>query len=104
MDKVKAYVANHIVSWIIEIVAISIVGIITVSEIRKTNEQTRAMLTSISEFAGERREAAGEALDSVLGEAKNIEIDGKIDINTLGSKAREMWDNRNINEEDEEHD
>lgn len=101
MNKVKAYIANHIISWIIEIVAISIVGTIAVSEIRKTNEQTRAMLTSISAFAADRQEAVGNAIDSIAGEAQNIEIEGKIDINTLGTKAKEMWDNRN-NDKDTE--
>lgn len=91
MDKIKAYVANHIVSWVIEIVAISIVGMITVSEIRKTNEQTREMLTSISAFAADRQEAVGGAIDSIANEAQNVEIGGKIDINTLGEKAKNMW-------------
>lgn len=102
MDKVRTYIANHIVSWVIEIVAISIVGVITVSEIRKTNEQTREMLTSISAFAADRQEAVGNAIDSIAGEAQNIEIGGKVDINTLGSKAKEMWDNRGQEEDLEE--
>jgi len=101
MNRVKAFIVNHWVSWVIELSILGVVGMITIAEVRKTNEQTRAMLTSISQFASERKEAVGDAIDSIAGEAQNIEIEGKIDISTLGSKAKEMWDNRN-NDEDTE--
>ena len=101
MDKIKAYVASHIVSWIIEIGAIAIVATITISEVRKTNEQTRAMLTSISAFAAERQEAVGDAIDSIADEAQNIRVDGRINLKEVNvDTVRNFF----IKEEDEEHD
>jgi len=109
MSKVGSYIADKLVSWIIEIAILAVVATITISEVRETNAktqelltQTQGMLASISEFAGDRSEAAGAALDSVLEETQNIELEGKIDINTLGSKAKDMWDNRKQEEDLEE--
>lgn len=109
MSKVGSYIADKMVSWVIEIAILAVVAVITISEVRETNAktqelltQTQGMLTAISEFAGGRSEAAGAALDSVLEETQNIELEGKIDINTLGSKAKDMWDNRKQEEDLEE--
>lgn len=97
----KKLIAEKLVSWIIEIAILGVVATITISEVRETNAktqelltQTQGMLDSIAEFAGDRSEAAGAALDSVLDETQNIELEGTVDINTLGSKAKEMWDSR----------
>ena len=102
MNRVLTFIANNWVSWVIELTILGVVGMITIGEVRKTNEQTREMLSAISAFAADRQEAVGDAIDSIAGEAQNIEIEGKVDINTLGSKAKEMWDNRKQEEDLEE--
>ena len=68
----KKLIAEKLVSWIIEIAILGVVATITISEVRETNAktqelltQTQGMLDSIAEFAGDRSEAAGAALDSV---------------------------------------
>lgn len=83
MSKVKDFVVNNIASWIIEIAILGVVATVTISEVRKTNEQTREMLTAISDFAGERKEGIANAVDSITSEAQNIEIDGKVDVSKI---------------------
>ena len=87
MEKVKAFVINNIASWVIEIVILGIVATVTISEVRQTNEQTRQMLSAISEFAGERKEAVGGAIDSIANEARNIQVDGKVDVTEISDAA-----------------
>jgi len=104
MDKVKAFVAKNIASWIIEIVILGIVATVTISEVRKTNVQTRQMLTAISEFAGERKEAIGGAIDSIANEARNIEVEGKVDVTEIGEAASGFVSNFFGKDEKEDHD
>lgn len=85
---VKEFVANNIASWIIEIVILSLVAFITIGEVRKTNEQTREMLTAISEFAAQYQGQAGEAVENVLHEVATIEVEGSIDAKDLGEAAK----------------
>jgi len=80
MAKVKAFIAAHFVSWIIEIGILSVVAVLTINQVTQTNEQTREMLTSIQEFAAERKEAVGGAIDSVATQAKEVKLEGKVDV------------------------
>ena len=88
---VKAFIAAHFVSWIIEIAILSVIAVITIGEVRQTNEQTRQMLTAISEFVGERKEAVGNAIDSIAGEAQNIELGGKVDAGEAAEDAMDAF-------------
>ena len=91
MNKVMAFVSAHFVSWIIEISILSVIAVITIGEVRQTNEQTRQMLTAISEFVGERKEAVGNAIDSIADEAQNIKIGGKVDIGEVSDTAMKTF-------------
>ena len=86
---VKEFVANNIASWIIEIAILSIVATVTISEVRKTNEQTREMLTAVSQFAARYEGQAGEAVSNVLHEVATIEVEGSVDAKDLGEAAKE---------------
>lgn len=79
----KEFIANHAVSWVIEIAILSIIAFVTINETRKTAEQTREMLTTVSQFVANQREPIESAIKSVTDEAKNIEIDGRINLNTV---------------------
>ena len=78
--KILAYLADHCVTWVIELSILSIIGFVTISETRKTAEQTREMLTAITAFASDRSEAVSSAIDSLSSEAQNFEIDGTLDL------------------------
>ena len=82
------FIKAHIVSWIIEIAILAVVATITISEVRKTNAQTREMLTSISEFAAQYQGQAGEAVENVLHEVATIEVEGSVDAKDLGEAAK----------------
>lgn len=86
---VKEFVANNIASWVIEIVILGIVATVTISEVRKTNEQTREMLEAVSAFAARYEGQAGEAVENVLHEVATIEVEGSIDAKDLGETAKE---------------
>ena len=104
---VKEFVANNIASWIIEIVILSLVAFITIGEVRKTNEQTREMLTAISEFAAQYQGQAGEAVENVLHEVATIEVEGSVDAKDLGEAAKDAvsgFFGKAPVEEDEEQD
>jgi len=97
----KDFIAKNWPSWVIELTILGIVGMVTISEVRKTNEQTREMLTAISDFAGERKEGIANAVDSIASEAQNIEIDGKVDVSEITlDDVKSIF--RGTNEEDEE--
>ena len=89
-SKVVAFITAHAVSWVIEIAILSVIAFITIGEVKKTNEQTREMLTAVSQFVGERQEAVGDAIDSIANEAQNIDIGGKVDVSQSipGSRKR----------------
>ena len=89
MNKVKEFVIANVASWIIEIVILSIVAFITIGEVRKTNEQTREMLTAVSQFAAQYQGQAGEAVSNVLHEVATIEVEGSVDAKDLGEAAKE---------------
>ena len=96
------FVKNHIVSWIIELAILAVVATVTISEVRKTNEQTREMLTAISNFAAERQEAVGDAIDDLAFEASQVDIEGEVDVNDIGSAAKDLaseWLNRDDDED-----
>ena len=104
---VKEFVANNIASWVIEIVILSIVATVTISEVRKTNEQTREMLTAVSNFAAQYQGQAGEAVENVLHEVATIEVEGSVDAKDLGEAAKEAvsgFFGRKPKDEDEEQD
>jgi len=90
-SKILGFIGANIGSWIIEIGILSIVAVITISEVRQTNEQTREMLSAVSAFASERKEAVGGAIDSIAKEAKNVEVGGKVDIGDAAQKALDKW-------------
>lgn len=100
----KEFVANNIASWVIEIAILSIVATVTISEVRKTNEQTREMLTAVSQFAARYEGQAGEAVSNVLHEAATIEIEGSVDAKDLGEAAKNAVTGYFTREEDEEQD
>lgn len=104
MSKVVDFIVSNWVSWVIEIVILSVVAFVTISEVKKTNEQTREMLTAIQQFAGERKEAVGEAIDNLAQEVGTLEIEGEVDINEVGSnladKAKQIWTNTNKEDDD----
>lgn len=101
----KEFIANNIVSWIIEIAILAVIAAVTISEVRKTNEQTREMLTAISDFAAERQEAVGEAIDDLAFEASQVDIEGDINIEDVGNAAKDLasdWLNRDNDARDDQ--
>ena len=64
MNKIKQFIADKWVSWVIEISIMSIVAFFIISETRATAEQTRAMLAkydkAISKFASEKSVTVSE--------------------------------------------
>ncbi len=86
---VKEFVAEKAASWVIEIVILAIVATVTISEVRKTNEQTREMLTAVSSFAAQYQGQAGEAVENVLHEVATVEVEGSIDAGGLGDAAKD---------------
>ena len=77
---IKEIVANNFISWIIEGGILIIVAAITINEVRETNEQTREMLTAISDFAAQYEGQAGEAVENVLHEVATVDVEGDITI------------------------
>ena len=77
---VAHFVAERWVSWLIELTVLAIVAYFTISETRKTAEQTRMMLAkydaAISQYAAEKAEAvdstAAAAIDAVQEKAGSI--------------------------------
>ncbi len=91
---VVKFIVSNIVSWVVEASILLFVAYITIAEVRKTSEMTRQMLTSISKFVGERKEAVGGAIDSAAKEVKNIKLGGKVDVGKAAEAALEKWKNR----------
>lgn len=82
-NKAVQFIINNWVSWVIEISILGVIATFTISEVQKTNEQTRQMLTAVSNFASARQEGVGKAIDSIADEAREIEIDGEINLDTF---------------------
>lgn len=77
MDKstVVKFIADRWVSWVLELTVLSVIAFYTISETRKTAEQTREMLTrydaAISQFAAEKSGAVDEAVSEAYSAAKD---------------------------------
>lgn len=87
--KVIDFIIKNWVSWVIEISILGIIATITIGEVRKTNEQTRQMLTAVSNFAAARQEGVGEAIDAIADEAREIEI-GEINLGDTIKSIRNL--------------
>jgi len=48
-NAVVAFIANHWVSWVIELLILGVVAYFTIAETRKTGEQTRQMMESYNQ-------------------------------------------------------
>lgn len=83
MSSVKDFIINHWVSWLIEILILSAVAYFTISETRKTAEQTRAMLAkydaAISQYAADKSKVIDQSVksgfDSAKEKAKKVTVD-----------------------------
>ncbi len=73
-SKVKEFITNHWVSWIIEIVILSTIAFFAIAETRKTAEQTRQMLAkydaAITRYATEKSQAVDQSVKSGVDSAK----------------------------------
>ena len=75
---IKSYIADRWVSWILEIVVLSVIAFFTVAETQKTNELTREIMTKYDQKFSEYVAARSEKLDFVSSEVK-----GKVESVTL---------------------
>lgn len=70
------FIAEHWVSWMIELLMLGMVAFFTIAEARETAEQTRAMLSkydaAISKFAVERTQSLDSGIDSAKSSVTNI--------------------------------
>ena len=73
-SKVLSYLANHAVSWTLELLVLGVVAWYTISETRKTAQQTREMLTKydavISAYAKEKSEVVDHAASAAVAKIK----------------------------------
>ncbi len=80
-NPVVNFIAQHWVSWVIEIVIMAIIAYVTIAETRKTAEQTREMLArfeaSVAKYASEKSEsidtATANSFDAIKASAKKID-------------------------------
>lgn len=99
-NKITNFVAQHWVSWIIEIVILSIIAYFTIAETRKTAEQTREMIgrfeASISKYASEKTEAldsaAAESYESLKAKTKELDLNVEGVKGLLGKFKKEQSD------------
>ena len=83
-SRVWGFIASHWVSWVIEIVILSTIAYFTISETRKTAEQTREMLAkydaAITKYATEKTAAIDDAFaegkEAVKEKASKLSVDG----------------------------
>ena len=71
---VRQFIADRWVSWLMELVILLVIAYFTISETRKTAEQTRAMLqkydAAISAYAAQRAEAVDSAVTAAYEAAR----------------------------------
>lgn len=67
------------------------------ADLKKAHEQISQMLTSMQQFAGERKEAVGSAIDSIAKETKNIKLEGKLDVVKTGKALFDKWKKKDEN-------
>ncbi len=80
---VAEFIANHWVSWMIELLILGIVAYFTISETRKTAEQTREMLAkydaAISQYAKDKTQildnAAHQAIEAAKEKAGGVKLE-----------------------------
>lgn len=80
-NPVVNFIAQHWISWLIEIVIMAVIAYATIAETRKTAEQTRQMLArfeaSVAKYASEKSEvidqAAAESFDAAKASTKKID-------------------------------
>lgn len=83
MNKVKDFVKAHIVSWIIEIVILSVIAFYTISETQKTAQQTRDIMTkydaAISQYFSDKTKVidnvAKEGYTATKDKLKNVDVE-----------------------------
>ena len=61
------------------------------ADLKKSHEQISQMLTAMQKFAGDRKEAVGDSIDSIAKETKNIELEGKLDVVKSGKALFDKW-------------
>lgn len=75
MQKVYDTIANNWVSWVLEIIVMSVIAFYTISENQKTQERTRLMIDnfekSISAYASDKSKALDDAASAAKAEVKN---------------------------------
>lgn len=73
-SKVLSYLANHAVSWTLELLVLGVVAWYSISETRKTAQQTREMLAKydavISTYAKEKSEVVDQAASAAVAQIK----------------------------------
>ena len=73
-SRVKEFIANHWVSWLIEIAILSTIAFFTIAETRKTAEQTRQMLAkydaAITRYVTEKSQIVDESVKTGVDSAK----------------------------------
>ena len=72
----KKFIADHIVSWILEVIMVSVIGFFSIQEIRKTGEETREIIHKYD-----------KAISSTAVDAKK-EITNRIKIRLDGIKKK----------------
>lgn len=72
---VANYIADHWVSWLLELSVLGVMAYFTIAETRKTAEQTRAMLAkydaAISVYAREKSDAVDAAASAAMEQVKH---------------------------------
>lgn len=95
------FIADRCVSWVIELIILGVIAFFTISEVQKTNEQTREMLArydaAITKYATEKSavidNAASAAAETIKGKSEAVNMDNA---KTL---IREFVDKKKAHEE-----
>ena len=69
-NKIIGFIINHWVSWSIEIVAMLAIAFFTISEAKKTGEETRAILLRFEEKIGNYASGKAEAVENAVSSGK----------------------------------
>ncbi len=73
-NKTVDYIISKLLSFVIELCAVLFVTWIAISEIREVSQQAKAMLTSVQQFAGDRKEKVGDSIDNLSEQIKKFKL------------------------------
>ena len=76
MSKIVDVIANNWVSWMLELIVLSVIAFYTINENKKTQEHTRQMITNfetkITAYASDKAKALDDAALAAKAEVKNV--------------------------------